>query len=110
MIPAVRGRLLARDVLDLVLAGRMQLWVAHEPPEAIRAVCLTEVIDYPRKRVCRIVALFGRGFRAWVPMRGEIEAWARRQGCGAMEAVARLGWARVAPDYELTHVFLEKEL
>ena len=41
-----------------------------------------------------------------------IEAWARAQGCAAMELIARPGWSRILRrhGYDITHVFCEKEL
>ena len=97
-------------MLRLLLAGRMQLWAVVG--EAIEAIVLTEIAEYPRRRLCRVLAAAGAGRARWLHLLGTIEEWARAQGCTAIEPVARPGWERaLAPlGYRKTHVILEKEL
>lgn len=78
------------DVKKAVEDGVMQLWVGENED----AVMVTELVDYPAKRVARVVAIAGALrkykdqfdlFLAWAKMNGacEVEAWCR-------PAVARL--------------------
>jgi hypothetical protein len=121
--PAVRKRVAAccarssgkyepADVLRLVLAGRMQLWTAVDDAAAVRAVAITEIVSYPRRRVCRLLACTGTGIDDWWPLIAGLEAWARDAGCTALEPLARPGWERrlKSAGYRKTHIILEKTL
>ena len=82
------GRLTAADLVAEVATGRRQVWLAP------KAICITEIIDYPRCRSCRI-AVAGIGAQAVVRTAATfLERWARSQGCRKLEFVGRLGWLR----------------
>lgn len=100
------GRMDEEDVKRFLLSGDMQLWVNRK--EEITAVCVTEVINYPKKKACRIFIGTGKNRRDWQNYRWVIEEWARSQGCDGMESFARKGWARIFTDYKSTHIILEK--
>ena len=99
------------DVLQLVIAARMQLWLATED-DAIHALALTEIVRYPRVKVCKLLACTGEGAPRWIDLIGAIEAWAKDCGCAVLEPVCRPGWERhLKPmGYRRTHVVLEKTL
>ena len=103
------GRLSERGLLDQILAAQTQLWLSYrdEKPEA---VVLTEIVNYPDTKACKLYAATGHNRKNWVGFLPVIEEWARVQGCRSMEAFARPGWERNLPDYRKTHVFLEKDL
>lgn len=111
-----RGRFAPRDWRRAFRDRSRQLWVAHEPAGTaigeVRAVLATELRRYPGRRVAALVACSGSGREDWIGFLSLVEAWARAQGCAAIEAEARPGWRRVlAPHgYAATHVILEKEL
>jgi hypothetical protein len=71
---------------------------------------MTEIVRYPRSTRCVLFLCAGDGLDRWLHHLGEIEAWARAQGCDAMEVAGRKGWARVLKGYELVNVMLRKEL
>lgn len=104
-----RGRLNIQDVYDLLKTSDMQLWLALEGEE-ILGLCTTEIVRYPRKKVCAVRMCTGKDYNKWKHFIKNIEDWARISGCTAMETQCRQGWARVFKDYEQTHVFLEKDL
>jgi hypothetical protein len=110
------GKYRAVDILRALIAREMQLWAALDPGEqsanSVAAICLTEIVNFPGKRVCRILAGTGERRERWVHFAEEIGDWARLQGCAAIEAVARPGWERdfAALGYRKTHVILEKSL
>lgn len=111
-----RGRFSGQDWRQSFLDRSRQLWVAHAPAGAgigeVRAVLATELRRYPGRRVAALVACSGAGREDWTGFLPLVEAWARAEGCAAIEAEARPGWRRVlAPHgYAATHVILEKEL
>lgn len=103
-----KGRFNAEDVKRWLDDGTWQLWAVED--EGIKAICTTEIINYPGLKVCRVNIVTGKGRHDWQHFRFLIEEWARSQGCKRIEALARKGWARVFTEYEMTHVFIEKEL
>lgn len=111
-----RGRFSGQDWRRSFLDRSRQLWVAHAPAGdgigEVRAVLATELRRYPGRRVAALVACSGAGREDWIGFLPLVEAWARAEGCAAIEAEARPGWRRVlAPHgYAATHVILEKEL
>ena len=111
-----RGRFSGQDWRRSFIDRSRQLWVAHAPAGAaigeVRAVLATELRQYPGRQVAALAACAGSGREDWTGFLAVVEAWARTQGCAAIEAQARPGWRRVlAPyGYAATHVILEKEL
>jgi len=103
------GRYAPGDVLRALLARDMQLWLVVGGG-TIEAVCVTEILRYPRQRRCNIFLCAGGGMRRWVGLLRDIEGWAREQGCAAVELQGRPGWARVLKDYRRTYILLRKEL
>jgi hypothetical protein len=83
------------DVLMLALARRVQVWVVKKKGVDIAAL-LTEIVDYPQKRVVRII--FGAGKEAdnWMHLiRDVVIPWGKSQGCRAIQIDGRPGWKRV---------------
>ena len=92
-----------------VLAGTMLLWIAADAG-AISAAAVTEIHALNGERLCTIVACGGRGLARWLPLRSQLETFARAEGCRAIRILGRCGWVRALPDYKLTRILLEKEL
>lgn len=98
------------DIRRALKACDLQLWLAWDG--AIAALAVTQIATHPRKTCCRIRICTGRERRSWEAHIATIEAWAKAQGCAAMELIARPGWSRILRrhGYDITHVFCEKEL
>lgn len=98
-------------VYEFLKDKKAQLWVAKQD-DAIAAVCVTQVSEYPKGNTCGIWICTGTGRTEWQHHIKTIEAWAKSNGCVAMRSEARLGWQRVLKPmgYEATHVTLEKVL
>ena len=128
------GKYQPADILKQLVDGQMQLWaVLDEEPEAsedetkrlqgsrarqategpqIKAIAITEISQFPRARVCWVLACTGDVVDDWLDHLSEIESWAHARGCTAIEPVARPGWERRlnSRGYRKTHVVLEKTL
>lgn len=105
-----RDKETAEDIRRGLRERDLQLWLAWR--DGIVALAVTEIVCHPLKRCCRIRICTGRdrqGWQRWLPV---IEAWAKAQGCAAMELIARSGWSRLLEKegYATTHLFCEKEL
>ena len=108
IIKSARGKLTGEDLRHICKSGVYQLWLAMG--EEVIAVGMTEIIPYPKKRICRVIVGEGRQRKKWQHFIKEIESWARQQNCTGMQVLGRPGWQRVHIDYDATHVLLEKDL
>jgi hypothetical protein len=97
------------DVEAAVLAGSELLWVAANR-QAIWAAAVTQLSRANGETFCTIVACGGRERARWLPLKAELEAFAKAEGCAAVRIHGRRGWAREFPDYRLTRILLEKEI
>lgn len=105
------GEYLADDILDAVKARKMQLWAVRD--DEIRAVVVTEVLEYPRSRKLGVVGVAGEGMRDYLHLLPEVlEAYAKEQGCTSVRAGGREGWVRALAvyGYERTATIVEKDL
>jgi len=91
------------DIVAGIRDGNLQFWPAPD------ACVVTEVLDYPRKRVLHVFLAGGR-LATIKDMTDSIRAWARAQGCSGATLYGRPGWARVLPGWRLRHVVMEMEV
>lgn len=92
------------DVVDSIVAGRMQLWPAP------RGCAVTEIVIYPRKKVLHVF-LAGGDMDEIIAMIDRATEWSKGQGCSAMTVAGRHGWQRVLAKhgYKPVMTVLEKE-
>lgn len=91
-----QGCFLPVDIRDFCVSGKMQLWIATKGDNVLAAV-ISEVTDYPRKRICAVPFIGGKDLRSWFrKMLYTIEAWSREMGCVGMQGGARRGWGKLA--------------
>ena len=84
-----RGEFSSEDALSLLLARRMILWVFHQDGNIHLAV-LTEVRDYPRKRVCNIYAAAGKNLlEVWSQTLPMVRGWLKENQIEEIEATCR---------------------
>jgi hypothetical protein len=48
--------------------------------------------------------------KRWLPLLGEVEAYAKREGCARVRIFGRKGWLRVLDGYEHKHIIMDKDL
>ena len=70
---------------------------------------VTEIVDYPKKSVCRIW-LAGGDLDELIHAERHIARWAKQIGCHAMEIIGRKGWQRKLDNYRTNSVVLVREL
>ena len=105
------GGITPDDVLEQLRSGGMQLWAlitADGEPEVV-AVLVTEVIDYPRKRVLDLALMAGDRMELWIDSLPVLEKWAVANGVDQVQVHGRKGWERVT-GYPARAVLLVKEL
>lgn len=92
------------DVRAAIERGEAQLWCGA------RSCVVTEIIEHPRRRVCRIWLAAGCKKELIEQMLVDIRKWARMQTCDKLEVVGRKGWSRVLKDFSQPHTVLECKL
>jgi hypothetical protein len=81
------NRLTAADVFLALRNDLMELWIAGQ------AVGVTELAQYPQKRVCNVVCVAGN-LEDWFHVVPDLECWAVGMGCDMIMCDGRKGWAR----------------
>ena len=85
------------EILERLLAGRQQLWLAWDDQLArARGICVTEIFDSARGKACNLAIVAGQDFAAWRHLTEAVKAFAREHGCNRLEASGRKGWERHA--------------
>jgi hypothetical protein len=99
------GRFEADDVLDTVMVGGRQLWVAFDDDSDIKGAVVTGFNLYPRKKYLELTFVGGTDGLKWKkPMLKILQHWAYDTGCDGIESSGRLGatgrtgWTRLLRD------------
>ena len=90
-------------VVDAIKDGSAQFFPLEN------SVIVTEVVDYPKKAVCRIW-LAGGEMNELIEAEKSIVEWAKSHGCSGMEIIGRKGWERQLKDYNAASTVLIKEI
>ena len=110
IIRALDDSYTARDVLDGIIRNKFQLFISWENNKVESAV-VTEVADYPRKRILRYVLAGGNNLENWLePIQEKIEEFATNNYCQAIEVAGRKGWLRKLKGFEQKIYIMSKEL
>lgn len=97
------------DIEADILAGRSLLWMAWNG-RAIESAAATILINSESGNVCIITVCGGSNMERWLPLIGQIESYARREGCARVRIYGRKGWLRVLDGYAQKYVIMDKEL
>lgn len=102
------GRHETSDLVNGVVNGRVQLWLALQGG-AILCALLTEVHQYPRLRVLRCIGVVGRNPRRWMHLMENVKRVAKENlGCERMEAMHTPGHERLlGPEWTTWHFLSE---
>lgn len=96
-----KGVYLPEDIRGFCIEGKMQMWIAVRG-ESVLAAVITEVMDFPRKRMISVPFIGGRDMRSWFrKMLATVEAWSKEMGCTGMQGGARRGWGKLAKMEEI---------
>jgi hypothetical protein len=91
------GELTAVDLLDGVFRKVYQLWLGYAGGR-VASVMVTELLQYPRKKVCVILAIAGETKR-FANTFEVIKQWAAMNGAVELEAYCRPAITRLARRY-----------
>lgn len=111
-VAASRGDRLAPDYFDVCASGAAQLWLIGKDG-AVAAICIAEMVQYPRRRVALVDLIAGDGLDDWLEQLDEtVGAWGRAHGAVAIQTGGRPGWSRVTKSigYRTIGIVIEKDL
>jgi len=91
------------DIAEGVTSGVLQLWPAE------RGCWVTEVTQYPRKKVLHVFLAAGE-LDQIIDMHESVVQWAKTQGCQSLTLSGRKGWTKALEDldWKPKMVFMEK--
>lgn len=90
------GRFSVSDIYDRIENDGYQLWVAFDETAKIKGAVVTNICNYPQRRILSMTYCGGENLPEWKdPMLEILRRYAADVGCDAIEAVARKGWAKV---------------
>lgn len=95
------GEYEAEDIYFAIIKGEMQLWAVYGAEiSRLSAICVTEVIQFPKKKMASVVLISGEGIHDWMHLLPEvIEEWAREKGCEEIRVNGRAGWLKALAVY-----------
>ena len=96
VIQHTAGEMNSQDVLTQLLDGSLNLWVGLYDEELFCAGT-TEIINYPQKKVLRIIHFAtksGHDYELWKDFITDLERFGTQLGCTSIEAWVRKGLAK----------------
>lgn len=92
-------------IVDGLIEGKFQFWANSE------CCVVTEVIDYPKKRVLHIF-LAGGNLQAIRQLESKAVEWAKDIGCSAFTLTGRKGWEKALKNdgWEYAHTSMVKRI
>ena len=103
------GELIPDDIKKHLDSANLRLWVALKDKDVIAAM-VTEIIQYPRKKIVRVITLAGKDMSMWYKFLPMLEGYAIRNGCSSLEAWSRKGMARKLKDWKHSYDIITKDL
>ena len=82
------------DILHHILQRNMQLWVIEDNDHAIHAAIVTQIVQYPNKKVMFILLVAGVKFDDWSHVLHNFILFAKDHQCDAIQGYGRAGWER----------------
>ena len=105
-----QGELLAKDYLPYIMNGDMQLWLALDKDKIVISM-VTQFIEYPQKRILRVIAIAGEKFlEAHEKFNDMFESFAITNDCSALELWGRKGWKKMLPEWDSKYIVFTKDL
>ena len=103
------GELKPEDIRKHLDTGDLRLWVALQDRDIIASM-VTEIIQYPRKKIVRVITVAGKDMSMWYDFLPMLEGYAVRNGCSSLEAWTRKGMTRKLKDWKHSYDIITKDL
>jgi len=103
------GELVPDDLIPHLDDGKLRVWIAVVDKEIIASM-VTEIIQYPRKKIVRVITLSGKDMDSWYNFLPLLEGYAISNDCSSLEAWTRKGMARKLKDWKQSYCVITKDL
>jgi hypothetical protein len=98
------------DLRIACLEGAMQMFVAELKGD-ICGVLVTQIVQYPCRRVLQLAFMAGVGINEMLPYANIFDRFARDMDADELEIVGRVGWRKVmGDDWKTGGIILRKDL
>jgi len=106
-----RGEYTLESVHESLLNGDMQLWLVLAE-DGCKASIVTEIVTFPGKTICYVVALGGEDMDSWVDLIWILESWAVNLGADSLRFQSREGMLKKLQPfgYDKVYSVAEKDL
>lgn len=104
------GKYKIEDIYTSLKERDMQLWVAFDN-DGVCAICVTQLIKYPQKKVMYMLFIAGREAINWLHLTDDLAQFARDHGCESIEGYGRPGWEKILPEgFKKIHTIYRMDL
>ena len=103
------GELIPDDIKKHLDTSELRLRVALENKDVLASM-VTEIVQYPRKKIVRVITLAGKDMSMWYDFLPMLEGYAIRNGCSSLEAWTRKGMTRKLKDWKHSYDIITKDL
>lgn len=83
--------------LNRIINFQAQLWNFKDDHDNFKGLGVTQFIEYPTHKTLHLVVCTGKDWETWADCYYDIEAFAKRNGCKAVETWGRPGWSKILP-------------
>jgi hypothetical protein len=91
------------DIKGFLKERDMQAWVALD--EKIIGCVITQIINFPRKKVLDVLFIGGERFDTWAYGWNILNEFAKDQGCKKIKGDGRDGWVKKIPGAKVTKLY-----
>jgi hypothetical protein len=85
------------DIYNALCLRDMQLWLGFDDGKLV-AVCVTQIVTFPRKKILFLLLASGINFKKWQHLTHDMVAFAKENNCDAVELYGRPGWEKMGKD------------
>lgn len=98
------------DINEQFKYGSRLLWLVVDTEARIVSAITTQLFEMRTSKVCKVMESGGSRLTECLPLKEQIEQYAKAEGCDRVLIEGRPGWAGVLKDYRTTGVVLEKRI
>jgi len=82
------------DVQYALMSRDMQLWLVMTDDDVIQSMIITQIVQYPNKKVMFFVFAAGVKSNEWIHFIDHFKDFAAEHQCHAIEVLGRAGWEK----------------
>lgn len=98
------------DIFLRLESGEWFAWLAYK--DELVCVAISGEVEFPKYKIHQLICVGGSDMLSWLPLKKEIEDFAKQNGCRKLTSYGRVGWSRILCNYGFkeTYRVMEKVL